>query len=132
MSGYVTIKRGRVAIVHCRLAIDAADINAEVGEPSGTFMSIYETNRRRIDWLCNDNALIEYQRHAEEIARAGPNDPPHEWAISFVRPWDGSPIAGPLMICALRVSDGVHLPLSDAECVRYYDALTLFGYQPEG
>ena len=48
MSGYVTIKRGRVAIVHCRLPIVLADINAEVGEPSGTFMSIYETNRRRI------------------------------------------------------------------------------------
>ena len=133
VSSFVTIKRGRIAVVPHKGALSLETIEAVVGHPFGTFMAIRSTPRESVVWLCNDDALIEYQRHADDVdfARLALKETmPHPWGLSFVRPWDGSPIAGPLLIC--QVYRELHMPMTDAVAVRWYDALTLLGFRPEG
>ena len=131
MSGYVTIKRGRIAVVPHTGTLSLETIEGVVGRSFGTFMAIRDTPRQSTVWLCNDDALLHYQRHADEVQTTARDEPmPHPWALSFVRPWDGSPIAGPLLIC--QVYRELHYALTDAVAVRWYDALSLLGFRPEG
>ena len=130
MQGYLTIIQGKAARVdHPRRLITLDDIHAVVGSPCDTFMVIKLSPRRSIDWLCNDEALLRYEDHALEIHGLVPG-PLHRWALSFVRPWDGSPIAGPLMIMASNQA-GESLPLTDAECEEGLAALHWIGFTRE-
>lgn len=128
----VTIKQGRVRIVlHEQNTVQLADINQHVGSPFDVFMSHRLTDTRRIDWLCNDEALLRYDALREDVHRAAMEGYIHEWALSFVRPTDGSPIAGPLMVCAVDYTTGESLPLTHEEAVRVYESLVVIGFRPE-
>lgn len=134
MSGgaIVTIRQGYVRVVpHDADTVKLADINEHVGSPFGVFMTQRVTEVRRLDWLCHDEALLRYDSLREEVHRSQMRGHVHEWALSFVRPTDGSPIAGPLMVCALDYATGESLPLTHEEAARVYDSLVAIGFRPE-
>ncbi len=53
---------------------------------------------------------------------------PHRWGMTIIRPSDGSPIVGPMMVCACT-KDGEHVALTDAEVERVTDGLSVMGFR---
>lgn len=127
---YVAIKQGRVTVVPFRGAVQLGDINLVVGQPFGTFMVQPITARREIRWLCNDSALLHFDHNREEIHRTASTGGTHIWALSFVRPWDGSPIAGPLMVVIFNRDMDQFEPLPSEQATNLYEALIAIGFRP--
>ena len=130
MPGYITLVQGELQVIASvgRIGIEA--FRQVLGSPFDCFMAREIRPGRRLDWWCNDEALLRYEdeQPSIQLAQREPGSQPHRWALSFVRPWDGSPIAGPLLICASD-NRGVSLSLNTEELQQGVDALSWLGFQ---
>ncbi len=70
--------------------------------------------------LCSDLAAVRHGRREPG------------WGLTWVRPWDGCPLFGPLFWAVERVEpDGADLfPCSDAVLARLQEVLAVLGFRP--
>ncbi len=134
MGWYIEITQGSVTRHEHQGQIKLETIYSVVESPFDIAMSI-ETKkgrgRRCIDWLMNDEGLFKYEgtrKEHNDPERWGRERKPHRWAMTIIRPTDGSPIVGPLMVCACNAR-GVHVPLTDAEADQIVGALSSIGFR---
>ncbi len=130
MPGYITLVQGELEVIESLGRIGIEAFRQVLGSPFDCFMARKLGPDRRIDIWCNDEALLRYEdeQPAIQLAQREPGSQPHRWALSFVRPWDGSPIAGPLLICASN-SRGESLSLINVELTVAINALEWIGFQ---
>ena len=132
MSAYLIVDRGTVRRVAHKGRIGLSEIYEAVESPFCVGMSIHAGPDRRIEFLVNDEGLFQHEAAQDEI-RAARIDPtadgkPHRWAMTFIRPSDGSPLVGPMLVCAADTREGEFLPLTQDEARTYYQAFVLLGF----
>ena len=131
MGWLVAIEHGSVRLYEKDGKLGLDDIYAVTESPFDVAMTIRSSRSRGITWLVNDEGLFKFEaaRTSGELsAYLMAEGKPHNWAISFVRPWDGQPIVGPILVCAVQGEH--HVPLTREEADSIYNGLAALGYTP--